>query len=126
MNKNHIIIVGQKFSYDSYKALSYKEQDALYNKLTSGALELDRYKPMPKDKLTCIFDGMNGQYIILGIVLAMTLIGDEEDFPFVEINPQTLAEVTLMTDILINESGVRKELKDETKNIKMYVLTSIS
>lgn len=67
---NTYVIIGAQFSYEAFKD-SYDDIEDL---------EDSPFKPdfNPKHGITCLFDGMNGKYVILGKVIAKTR--DHEGF----------------------------------------------
>ena len=84
VQRNDIVLVGQKFPYSTYKKWSTEVQDEFYrNWCDNPRHDFDKYHVEPKDflkwdgALTCIFDGMDGEYIYFGFVLsASKAMGD--------------------------------------------------
>lgn len=95
---NQYLICGVKLDYKEYESKWANEEDKGYDRL-SPYMDSAFKGIQHKDNISCIFDGMNGDYIFMGKVLAKTQ--DHEFFePEMEIEFLTKLEKDLLLKVI--------------------------
>lgn len=115
---NHYIIIGKKFTYEEFNELFKEEatKDAFLDSYCDSA-----FNQLVKNDhgLTLLYDGMNGEYAILGIVLAKT--GVHEGFEKVhDLNFTTIDKSLTLHHLTVALQGITEVKYDD---VRPYVLT---
>lgn len=76
---DNYIILGYKYDFDFFneKYKSNPDDDDAFD-FVEPILDSNK-RAIDKGKLTCLFDGMNGEYVIIGVVLSKSNINGEFD-----------------------------------------------
>jgi hypothetical protein len=126
VQRNDVVLVGQKFDYKKYKALGQANADIFYQSYIEGMYNFNKYTVTADPtniKLTCFFDGMNGEYIFFGYILAISKADDWEGLSLVTIDLAELAEVFTTVTKLLASSGIREELKETETNVCLHAFS---
>ena len=101
VQSNQYLIYGAKLNYEDYKGEEWYEK---FEPFMDSAFD----EVMNPGGLTCLFDGMNGNYIIIGrVIKKSTNLNSIEYFKFTDVNKE-LAE---MTRLLVKaELGIEEEI----------------
>lgn len=101
VQSNQYLILGAKLDYDKYKSDDWLEKFEPYQ---DSAFDLETN---PKG-LHCLFDGMNGQYVIIGHCLVKTELYESIDY--MEIQTPADELVKQIKDDLKAKLGIDKPL----------------
>ncbi len=127
VQKSSIIIVGQLWKYNDFKKVveesTGKDIFDVIESIDFSNFESDHKKNMDRT-LKCIFDGMNGTYVILGIPLHVSY--EEADFGIFTFDQNVLDSVKKDVLIELFKNNFHTILKTPDFDIKMHCLTHYS
>lgn len=131
--RNDIVMISQKFDYETFNKWSYEEQEEFERDWIEHPVHsFDKYHCEPKNKvqywdgsLQCVFDGMNGEYIHIGIILSASKAESWDGLPYMEYETHQVDKLKYAVMSQLEAKGLPQHFNVPT-DVKLHIFSHFS